>query len=579
MKKLLPYLKPFKKQCIIGPLCKLSEAILELILPTIMAFMINEGVLRHDENIVLTYGILMILMVFIGFGFSMICQYQAALASQGFGTNMRNLLFEKVMSFSYEDIDRFGASTLINRIGNDVNQLQVAVAMLIRLVVRSPFIVFGAIVMAMLLDFHLSLILLCCVPLIALTLYLFIKATTPLYTIYQKKLDTFINRLEQNLSGVRVIRAFLSQHQETRRLQEAGEDLQVQMMQVARLSALLNPITALIVNGAIILLLYNGVIAMDAIPIPAGTLVAFINYATQILLALVAVSNLIVIFTKAGASAQRVNEILAVEPRAQKGTKTNYEPQEAAISMNHVTFTYPNASRPSLYDIDIIIQQRERIGVIGGTGSGKSTFAAILCNLYDCEGIQLFGHPLSSYHTDTLKELITLIPQRNELFSGTLRSNLLYGNQDAEDEALWNALKQAQAYEFVKDYNEGLDMKIEAGGANLSGGQKQRLCIARGLLRNSRILIFDDSFSALDFKTDAQLRKALSQQCTLTQIIISQRVGTLYDCDRIIVFDNGRIVGFAPHEKLLEECKIYQEICQSQQMGKEAQAYANAGSR
>lgn len=579
MKNLLPYLKPFKKQCILGPLCKLSEAILELVLPTIMAFMINEGVLRQDEKIVFTYGILMILMVFIGFGFSMICQYQAALASQGFGTNMRNLLFEKVMSFSYEDIDRFGTSTLINRIGNDVNQLQVAVAMLIRLVVRSPFIVFGAIVMAMLLDFHLSLILLCCVPLIALTLYLFIKATTPLYTIYQKKLDTFINRLEQNLSGVRVIRAFLSQHQETKRLQEAGEDLQIQMMQVARLSALLNPITALIVNGAIILLLYNGVIAMDAIPIPAGTLVAFINYATQILLALVAVSNLIVIFTKASASAQRVNEILAVEPRAQEGTQTSYEPQAAAISMSHVTFTYPNASRPSLYDIDITIQQGERIGVIGGTGSGKSTFAAILCDLYDCEGIQLFGQPLSSYHTDTLKELITLIPQRNELFSGTLRSNLLYGNQHAEDKALWNALKQAQAYEFVKEYSEGLDMKIEAGGANLSGGQKQRLCIARGLLRNSRILIFDDSFSALDFKTDAQLRKALSQQSTLTRIIISQRVGTLYDCDRILVFDNGRIVGFAPHERLLEECKIYQEICQSQQMGKEAHAYANAGSR
>lgn len=579
MKNLLPYLKPFKKQCILGPLCKLSEAILELVLPTIMAFMINEGVLRQDENIVLTYGILMILMVFIGFGFSMICQYQAALASQGFGTNMRNLLFEKVMSFSYEDIDRFGASTLINRIGNDVNQLQVAVAMLIRLVVRSPFIVFGAIVMAMLLDFHLSLILLCCVPLIALTLYLFIKATTPLYSIYQKKLDTFINRLEQNLSGVRVIRAFLSQHQETRRLQEAGEDLQVQMMQVARLSALLNPITALIVNGAIILLLYNGIINLDTTPIPAGTLVAFINYATQILLALVAVSNLIVIFTKASASAQRVNEILAVEPRAQEGTQTNYEPQATAISMSHVTFTYPNASRPSLYDIDITIQQGERIGVIGGTGSGKSTFAAILCDLYDCAGIQLFGHPLSSYHTDTLKELITLIPQRNELFSGTLRSNLLYGNQHAEDEALWNALKQAQAYEFVKDYSEGLDMKIEAGGVNLSGGQKQRLCIARGLLRNSRILIFDDSFSALDFKTDAQLRKALSQQSTLTRIIISQRVGTLYDCDRILVFDNGRIVGFAPHERLLEECKIYQEICQSQQMGKEAHAYANAGSR
>lgn len=570
MKKLLPYLKPFRKQCIVGPVCKLIEAILELILPTIMAFMINEGVLAHDQGIVMTYGALMIAMVFIGFGFSMICQYNAALASQGFGTNMRNLLFAKIMTFSYEDIDQFGASTLINRIGNDVNQLQVAVAMLIRLVVRSPFIVLGAIIMAMFLDFQLSLILLCCVPLIALTLYLFIKATTPLYKIYQKKLDTFINRLEQNLSGVRVIRAFLSSHQETKRLQEAGEDLQIQMMQVARLSALLNPVTALIVNGAIIVLLYQGVIAMDDIPIPAGTLVAFINYATQILLALVAVSNLIVIFTKASASAQRVNEILEIVPRKQYNEQSEIDEQADAIVMEHVFFTYPNAKRPSLYDIHLTIQQGERIGVIGGTGSGKSTLAAILCHFYESDGITLFGHPISSYTKETLQKLITLIPQRNELFSGTLRSNLLYGNQDAGDELLWSALKEAQGDEFVSEYAEGLDMKIEAGGANLSGGQKQRICIARGLLRNSRILIFDDSFSALDFKTDAQLRHALSKHTSLTQIIISQRVGTLLDCDRILVLDHGHIVGFAPHAQLIEECRIYQEICQSQQIIKEA---------
>lgn len=570
MKKLLPYLKPFRKQCIVGPVCKLIEAILELILPTIMAFMINEGVLAHDQGIVMTYGALMIAMVFIGFGFSMICQYNAAIASQGFDTNMRNLLFAKIMTFSYEDIDQFGASTLINRIGNDVNQLQVAVAMLIRLVVRSPFIVLGAIIMAMFLDFQLSLILLCCVPLIALTLYLFIKATTPLYKIYQKKLDTFINRLEQNLSGVRVIRAFLSSHQETKRLQEAGEDLQIQMMQVARLSALLNPVTALIVNGAIIVLLYQGVIAMDDIPIPAGTLVAFINYATQILLALVAVSNLIVIFTKASASAQRVNEILEIVPRKQYNEQSEIDEQADAIIMEHVNFTYPNAKRPSLYDIHLTIQQGERIGIIGGTGSGKSTLAAILCHFYESDGITLFGHPISSYTKETLQKLITLIPQRNELFSGTLRSNLLYGNQDAGDELLWNALKEAQGDEFVSEYAEGLDMKIEAGGANLSGGQKQRICIARGLLRNSRILIFDDSFSALDFKTDAQLRHALSKHTSLTQIIISQRVGTLLDCDRILVLDHGHIVGFAPHAQLIEECRIYQEICQSQQIIKEA---------
>lgn len=570
MKKLFPYLKPFRKQCIIGPFCKLCEAILELILPTIMAFMINEGVLTHNQHIVFTYGSLMVLMVFIGFGFSLICQYHAAVASQGFGTNMRNLVFEKVMTFSFEDIDSFGTSTLINRIGSDINQLQVAVAMLIRLVVRSPFIVFGAMIMAMLLDFQLSLILLGCVPLIALTLYIFIKTTTPLYKIYQKKLDIFIHRLEQNLSGVRVIRAFLSQRQETKRLQEAGEDLQVQMMQVARYSALLNPITAFIVNGAIIFLLWSGVLSLENSPIPAGTLVAFINYATQILLALVAVSNLIVIFTKAAASAQRVNELLEVTPTAKEGTLSTMEKSDIAIKLDHVTFTYPKALRPSLVDVDITIKRAERIGVIGGTGSGKSTLAAILCHFYACEGISLFGQPVEAYHSTTLQKLITLIPQRNELFSGTLRMNLLYGNPNATDEMLWNALKQAQADEFVKEYAQGLDMRIEANGANLSGGQKQRLCIARGLLRESKILVFDDSFSALDFKTDADLRHALATHLDITQIIISQRVGTLLDCDRILVLENGHVAGFASHTQLLKECPIYQEIAQSQQMDKEA---------
>lgn len=567
MKSLLPYLKPFKKQCIIGPLCKWLEALLELILPTIMAFMINNGVMVHDQQVVLTYGILMICMVLIGFGFSLICQYNAAVASQGFGTAMRNLLFERIMTFSYEELDTFGEATLINRIGNDVNQLQVAVAMLIRLVIRSPFIVIGAILMAMMMDFQLSLILLAIVPLIALILYTFIKCTTPLYSIYQKKLDTFLNVLEQNLSGVRVIRAFISQQKETKRLDDASRALQKQMMQVSRISALLNPVTALVVNGAIVALLWNGIITLPT-SIPAGTLVAFINYATQILLALVAVSNLIVIFTKAAASAKRVNELLEITPSMSEGHETMIKEHENAITFTNVTFTYPKGKRPSLQQLTFMIKQGETIGIIGGTGSGKSTLAALLMRFYDCEHIQLFGSDLKSYTKEARASLITLIPQKTELFSGTLRDNLRFGNQAASDEACWKALRIAQAEDFVKE-KEGLDLRIEAGGKNLSGGQKQRICIARGLLRNSKIIIFDDSFSALDYQTDATLRSELSKMKDITKLIISQRVSTLLQCDRILVLDHGEIKGFASHETLYNTCELYREICQSQQMTQE----------
>lgn len=568
MKALLPYLKPFRKQCIIGPLCKWIEAILELILPTIMAFMINQGVMQHNREIVFTYGTLMILMVFIGFCFSLVCQYNAAVASQGFGTNMRNLLFERIMHFSYEDLDHFSHSTLFTRISNDVNQLQLAVAMLIRLVIRSPFIVIGAIIMAMLLDMKLALILIACVPLIALVLTLYIKYTTPLYQAYQNKLDRFLNILEQNLSGVRVIRSFLSQQKESERLEHAAMDLQRQMIHVSRLSALLNPITALIINGAIIILLWNGVISLpDAIP--AGTLIAFINYATQILLALVAVSNLIVIFTKAQASAERVNELLKIAIDKDTGNETVIKDAQTAIQCNQITFAYANAAQPSLINISLQIQAGQNIGIIGGTGSGKSTLAAIWMSLYPCQGFLLFGRNPSQYNKQFRSELIALIPQNSELFSGTLRENLLQGDRNADDDKMWKALSDAQAIDFVKQKGKGLAMPIEAGGKNLSGGQRQRIAIARGLLRNAKITIFDDTFSALDFETDAKLRKALTQYRNMTKIIISQRVSTLYQCDKILVLDNGNAVGYDTHDVLYDTCNVYREICESQHFNKE----------
>lgn len=568
MKALLPYLKPFRKQCIIGPLCKWIEAILELILPTIMAFMINRGVMQHNQEIVVTYGAFMVLMVFIGFGFSLICQYNAAIASQGFGTNMRNLLFEHIMKLSYESLDQFSHSTLFTRISNDVNQLQLAVAMLIRLVIRSPFIIIGAIIMAMFLDMQLSFILIACVPLIAFILILYFKFTTPLYQSYQKKLDRFLSILEQNLSGIRVIRAFISQRQENKRLDEAAKQLQTQMIRVSRLSALLNPITSLVINGAIVILLWNGVLSLpDAIP--AGTLIAFINYATQILLALVAVSNLIVIFSKAQASAERVNEILNLEIKKEVGDLTTVMDHEIALQCEHMSFTYNGAAKPSLSDITLEIAAGQSIGIIGGTGSGKSTLAAVWMNLYPCDGIKLFGAAPTQYKRQLRSSLITLIPQTSELFSGTLRDNLLQGNKHAEDSALWNALKDAQAADFIEQKGMGLELPIEAGGKNLSGGQRQRIAIARGLLRNAKITIFDDSFSALDYETDAKLREALNHYQEMTKIIISQRVATIYRCDKILVLDNGLIAGFDTHKALYEKCRIYHEICQSQQIGKE----------
>ena len=373
MRELAKYLKPYWVQCTLGPFCKLMEAILELILPTIMAYMINDGVVRHDLGVVVRLGSLMILMVFIGFGFSMVCQYNAALASQGFGTDMRNRMYRHIQKFSYRDIDYFTTSSLVNRISNDINQLQLAVAMLIRLVVRAPFIIIGAIVMAMILDFQLSLILAAAVPFISLILFLFIRFSTPLYRQYQKKLDQFSTVLQDTFAGIRVVRAFVSQQREKKRVEENIDDLQLQMMRIARLSALLNPLTALVLNGAVVILLYQGVWQIQDGTIAPGVIVAFINYASSILVALVALSNLIVIFTKAAASAQRVNEVLNHVPSMQDGTqKLICDPRQPAVCFDHVSFSYGDGEN-ALSDISFAIHKGESIGIIGGTGAGKTT--------------------------------------------------------------------------------------------------------------------------------------------------------------------------------------------------------------
>lgn len=572
MRNLLTYLKPYKKQCVIGPACKFMEAILELLLPAVMAYIIDKGITNNDIQLVFTLGALMILMVIIGFGFSITCQYNAALASQGFGTNLRNAVFRHISHFSYEDIDYFTTSSLTNRLTNDINQLQLAVAMMIRLVIRSPFIVIGSLVITMFLDLQLSLILIASIPITVLVLYLFIRFSTPLYKHYQKKLDRFASILDDNLAGVRVIRAFVSQRRETKRFDETAEDLQKQMMKVSRLSALLNPMTSLIVNGAIVILLWRGSIQIHIGRIQPGIIIAFINYATSILIALVAISNLIVIFTKAAASAQRVNEVLAHTPSLKEGDHTFSSDNDVAISFDNVSFCY-GEGEPAIRNITFTIHKNETIGIIGGTGSGKSTLINLMCRFYDASSgiVNIFAHNVQDYNTNNLHQKITLVPQANELFSSTIRDNLVFGLNNIQDGDIWLALDDAQASDFVKELPKGLDTFIERGGTNISGGQRQRLCIARALLRKTNILVLDDAFSALDFKTDAMLRNALKLRGdNKTFIIVSQRVGTLLACDRILVIEDGSLAGFDSHEQLYEQCSVYHEICETQNIGRDA---------
>ncbi len=572
MRELAKYLKPYWVQCTLGPFCKLMEAILELILPTIMAYMINDGVVRHDLGVVVRLGSLMILMVFIGFGFSMVCQYNAALASQGFGTDMRNRMYRHIQKFSYRDIDYFTTSSLVNRISNDINQLQLAVAMLIRLVVRAPFIIIGAIVMAMILDFQLSLILAAAVPFISLILFLFILFSTPLYRQYQKKLDQFSTVLQDTFAGIRVVRAFVSQQREKKRVEENIDDLQLQMMRIARLSALLNPLTALVLNGAVVILLYQGVWQIQDGTIAPGVIVAFINYASSILVALVALSNLIVIFTKAAASAQRVNEVLNHVPSMQDGTQELIcDPRQPAVCFDHVSFSYGDGEN-ALSDISFVIHKGESIGIIGGTGAGKTTLIHLLKRFYDVSrgSVSLYGQDVRQLTHSSLCSHVVSVPQANELFQGTIRDNVCFGMKKVSDAQIWEALRHAQAEDFVKEKKQMLDAKVERGGANLSGGQRQRLCIARALLRKPSILILDDSCSALDFKTDALLRRALKEHHgDATRIIVSQRVSTLMSCDRILVLQDGRAVGYGTHEELYDNCETYRYLCQTQKIGKE----------
>ncbi|UQZ37272.1 ATP-binding protein [Paenibacillus sp. PK3_47] len=576
MFKIAVFLKPYRKETVLGPIFKLLEAILELLLPTVVALIVNHGIGNRDSGYVYRMGALMIVMTLLGFGCSMICQYYAARASQGFGTSLRNKMFKHISSLSYAELDTFGTPSLINRLTNDVNQLQVAVAMLIRLVVRAPFICIGAIIMSMILDFRLSLILLAATPVFGIILYYIITRSAPLYRKYQQKLDSLALVLSENLSGIRVIRAFAKSRREKQRFDAASEDLTATAIRVGRIAAWLGPLTTLVVNAAIIAILWAGGFQINAGRLSQGEIIAFINYVTQILLALIVVSNLVILFTKASSSANRVNEVLAaVTSIADAGNPAL--PQEdrnaPAVAFEHVSFRYHATGELALNDISVTINRGETVGLIGSTGSGKSTFVNLISRFYDAAAgeVRIDGVNVKQFPLEQLRGRIGMVPQKALLFSGTIADNIRWGKADASVDELMQAAAVAQAEEFIAKLPEGLDTAVARGGRNLSGGQKQRLTIARAVVGKPPILILDDSSSALDFATDAALRRALKAYSgNTTVLLVSQRVSTVQQADRIIVFDEGRIAGTGSHDELLESCSVYQEICKSQLSGKEA---------
>ena len=568
MFKLLPYLKNYKKQVIIGPIFKLLEAIFELMVPLVMAKIIDIGVKNGDYGYVVKSGFTLLVLGFLGLFCALVCQYSAAKASQGFGTDLRNDLFSHINSLSHSEIDMVGTSSLITRLTNDVNQLQLAVAMFIRLAFRAPFIIIGSAVMAMTLDLKLSIVFLFAIPLISLTLFWVMSKSIPFYSNIQKKLDKISLITEENLEGARVIRAFSKEENEKKRFFDASDDFTVASINVSKISALLNPLTSIIMNFAIVAILWYGGYRVNIGALTQGQIIAFVNYMTQISLTLVVFANLVVIFTKAFASGERVQEILEIHSSiTDENAKTSPFSNAPKVEFKNVSFSYKGSNKNSLSNANIKVNTGETIGIIGGTGSGKSTLINLIPRFYDVtEGeVLVDGVNVKDYNLNSLRDKIGIVPQKAALFSGSLRENMTLGNKNASDEEIKKAFDIAQASEFVSSLSEGLDTAILQGGKNLSGGQKQRLTIARALVKNPEILILDDSASALDFATDAKLRKAIKEETkNMTVFIISQRATSIKNADKIIVLDNGNIVGIGSHNELLKNCKVYKEICLSQ---------------
>lgn len=571
MFKIARYLKYFKKEVIIGPIFKLIEAIFELIIPIVTAKVIDKGIKTGNVTYVWHMGGIMLLLGVVGLCSALVCQKLAAIASQGFGTVVRKDLYKHINTFSHAEIDKFGTSSLITRMTNDINQLQYAVAMLIRLVIRAPFLAIGAIIMAMMIDFNLSVVFLIATPLIALVLYLVMSRSVPYFRIMQKKLDKISLVSREGLSGARVIRAFSKQESEGKRFRDASDDQTSMAIQVGKLSALLNPLTYTIMNFAVIAIVWFGGYRVESGGMTQGEVVAFVNYMTQILLALIVVANLVVTFTKASASASRVNEVFetisSVPEYNTQPVKCKTDANVPKILLENVSYSYNNTDKYAIKNLTVAINAGETVGIIGGTGSGKSTLVSLIARFYDATkgNILIDGVDVKNYPFTQLRSVVGMVPQETVLFTGTIESNLRWGNENATEEQMNKVLKIAQAAEFVNKLPDGLKAPVNQGGKNFSGGQRQRLTIARALAVNPQILILDDSANALDFATDAALRKALKSETKgMTVLMVSQRASTIKYADKIIVLDDGEVMGIGTHEELMESCELYQEICLSQ---------------
>lgn len=570
MLQLLRYAKDYRKQIILGPFFKFLEAVFELILPLFMARLIDEGIARHDQGKVIEMTVAMLGLSIVGLLCALICQYYASIASQGFGTVLRNRLMEKINSFSHKELNRFGTDTLITRMTSDINQMQGALAMLIRLVVRAPFLSIGSVIMAFYIDWQMGLIFLILLPLFCFILFLIIHYSVPLYRKIQQKLDQLNQLVTQNLSGVRVIRAFARTNTETAHFNEETEEISRLNQRVANISALLSPSTTLIMNAGVVALLYFGGFKVNVGHLEQGQVLALINYMNQMLLALIVVSNLVVLFTRAAASANRINEVFATDTTLEDdGAVQNANEQAPLIDFEHVDFRYTEKSGLALQDVSFTLQENKILGITGATGSGKSTLISLIPRFYDASkgAVSFAGSNVKDWSLDHLRSEIAIVPQTAVLFSGTIRENLQWGKQDATDEDCWEALAIAQASEFVETLPKGLDTMILENGKNFSGGQRQRLTIARALIRKPKLLILDDSLSALDYQTDLDLRQALKRELDCGVVIISQRLRSIQDAETILLMDNGKIAAQGSHEELLQESELYQELVNSQAEG------------
>ena len=576
MKKLLVYLKGYEKETVLAPLFKMLEALFELFVPLVMAAVIDVGIGGHDRGYVIRMCLVLIALGVIGLACSITAQYFAAKAATGFSTVLRRELFAHIQSLSYTEMDNLGTSTLITRMTSDINQVQSGVNLVLRLFLRSPFIVFGAMVMAFTVDVKAAMIFVVAIPMLSVVVFGIMIWTMPLYRRVQGALDKVLGLTRENLTGVRVIRAFCLEEQEQTHFREKNECLTDMQKFVGKISGLMNPLTYIIVNGAVVVLLHTGAIRVDQGIITTGAVVALVNYMNQILVELVKLANLIINITKSVACGNRIQSVLEIPSSMKNGSDTNLVRADEVV-FDHVGLTYAQAGTESLTDIDFSAKAGQTIGIIGGTGSGKSSLVNLIPRFYDATAgaVKINGKNVKDFDLETLRKMVGIVPQKAVLFKGTIEDNLCWGKKDATEAELWEALETAQAAEFVRERADGLQAKIDQGGKNLSGGQRQRLTIARALVGHPGILILDDSASALDFATDAALRKALREmKGNPIVFIVSQRTSSIRHADQIIVLDDGMVAGIGTHQELLENCPVYQEIHYSQFDRKEERAHA-----